>query len=1423
MSNSINNISPKLRDILLGRNIISDTIRDNGLEPLLQGIGIPKSDIGTPPEAVQQSQSIEVDGVFYKDLNTVVNKYQTDDDGYRKASINYLPGDTNSTINSLAPGESYPTAASGIKSNTLIQSDGEDYRDLLTTQNTFQANEDDYRLATIIYKNENRGLYDAYLDENGNLNVGGPSTQPLDVIGSLLQGGGIGFDPNGGGAVSDFDVRSSIAGRVLTATGAIQDTKLGQLAVGYLASAIGNNIAFNLQEETLGRINTNPLSLAKGDSLIVPNFNVTVASGTFGTALDLLERMLGFETPVSLLENDASIFVSESGDIGNFARANRMIQNTGKGQILTLFSNLNSNINPNLIGERNGYIPNYNDDRTERGYNQAPLSAGTVYAYANKLNAEGALITKYPMQLENLVSADFEDIENLRFSITNPFVDNGRKTEQSVVDFIWGDDNRNYLGGRELGTFTGKEFTQKKSILYKTQQLFNSNKMRVLTTANSIAQPGTRTNSAVSDSEGTEYMSKGSGVRAYQNGEKIVDPDNMFCRTWSTFDKYNTVEDLQKHRDLDSRARTNPITDYVKDSVLDDNGFAKISPYSNSNDEIKKFMFSIENLAWADDLDRLLPCEIGPGDLLSNTKGRIMWFPPYEISFNENTSVNWEKNNFIGRGEPIYTYNNTERTGTLSWKIIIDHPNYMNYFPDDWGDDEITSFFAGCLEVESIRDQVLSVEEIEKIKVERVIKPPEVEAPPKPDPVNFYFFFPNDVPNLTQYPFYENGIIGDPRTDESAYIDYNGNPTGGGQGIGLTDDSLIVSESQGRQSPDNTNFGLNGFRVNQTEGLEQTIINGVPFPGWTLQPKNNNTTDVNLNCSSDPNKCSEFWTELTKYMLNECKYCKIKITGKASPQGSSEGNRKIGVKRAEEVKKYIETALTVAKEGILDSSLEGEKTLEDLRLNERIFIDEKNSGEVFSQPGQEAENAEAEKNCPTIDILTSDINNLSNEELITKYKLTDTSFDKESAVWGPSRKKGGYQRLQNQDTFWCKLYRRADVILEYDEEYAEENTPPPPGPTVEEVEIERSVTKIPVSRFFSECNYFQKMEQTDRFVYDSIKEKIKYFHPSFHSITPEGFNSRLTFLQQCTRQGPTKNNDGNPNNLAFGRPPVCILRIGDFYHTKIIIESISFDYDPMVWDLNPEGIGVQPMVATVNMNFAFIGGSSLKGPINKLQNAISFNYFANTEIYDPRADRIAKKQKDGKDGGSQDANEYELVPGIYPTPDNVKLEAENEGGAKTDSTNEKSVNQETIAENENTNNENTQSSEENLQEKNLRFESYRFNIIELSTIDMVPDELTLTYTIKVDEKLDKEVYNLEIDVYNISDPDNPVTTLTEIFKGSETSKTTTLAMFIDLPEGSDDASVNYNYALRARVKGENPYTFTASLASGVQAAASLFN
>ena len=87
-------------------------------------------------------------------------------------------------------------------------------------------------------------------------------------------------------------------------------------------------------------------------------------------------------------------------------------------------------------------------------------------------------------------------------------------------------------------------------------------------------------------------------------------------------------------------------------------------------------MFSIENLAWRTSnsargfsTNDLALCERGPNG------GRVMWFPPYGLTFTESVSANWNANEFLGRPEPIYTYKNTSRTGTLTWKIVVDHPS----------------------------------------------------------------------------------------------------------------------------------------------------------------------------------------------------------------------------------------------------------------------------------------------------------------------------------------------------------------------------------------------------------------------------------------------------------------------------------------------------------------------------------------------------------------------------------------------------------------------------------------------------------------------------------------------------------------------------------------------------------------------------
>lgn len=167
-------------------------------------------------------------------------------------------------------------------------------------------------------------------------------------------------------------------------------------------------------------------------------------------------------------------------------------------------------------------------------------------------------------------------------------------------------------------------------------------------------------------------------------------------------------------------------------------------------------------------------------------------------------------------------------------------------------------------------------------------------------------------------------------------------------------------------------------------------------------------------------------------------------------------------------------------------------------------------------------------------------------------------------------------------------------------------------------EISKLETKKNNLKKLDATNVFNVRKYEDAAILKTYEAANKnFFHPIYHSQTPEDFHRRLTFLHQCTRQGSAKRYDVKESNehvknSVFGRQPICILRVGDFFHTKVIIENVNIDYNDTTWDTNPEGFGVQPMLAKVTLALKLMGGQSLKGPIDALQNAATFNYYANS-------------------------------------------------------------------------------------------------------------------------------------------------------------------------------------------------------------------
>lgn len=1174
-----------IRDFLLHKNI-QNPIKYPFLSTSVNGSpkgGEPFLDTMVGGGVIIQHVPLEVDGIFRYHNAILMNQYKDTD----SAAPIFLDIENIPQV-SIFPNSTPPSGIYNYKEEDitlygiLAKSNEKDYRKVSTLRNQYvdatkQIDMADFVSLQPVQIAQQVG---SYTDEYGSLNLGdGAGVRAGDILGSILNGQGLGLAK--GGVVNNFDIRASLAGRVLTATGLLNDTKLGIIGGQQLALSLANNAAFNAEQLLLGKLNIedNILSLVKNGTFagLRGDFKITTPTSDI---LDYSERILGFTVPRSFLSDAGSIFLSENGGVGNIERANAMLLNTGRGQITALLSNINANLigtSPNQYDSpdgplsifRSGYAAGYTDDKGKKAINPKGYAFmdkdGLIYNFFKTNNKQ--CIPEISWNRDRLVTdAGFTSFEDNTYTVNDgrPF----------ATKFAWTSDQGDAINSTAtIDTFTPNSLFDlyvgdKKTLLSKTQKLFNSVGMKNIIAVKGDRKVTTKTQiqSAVSPNG---FISRGSGILSGSkfNGDGTFNlssgdtPDNTFCRSWTPFNRYDNVSRLIRNRGLnqtESGGHIIPEGGQVKGgwrqnthgSVLDNNGFTKIAPYKTDNlsrqsSAPKKYMFSIENLAWVGTpAVNLLPSEQGSGDLLTGKFGRIMWFPPYDITFNETSSVSLESTNFIGRGEPVYTYNNTERTGTLNFKIIVDHPSIMNSFAGDnkVTDEYIDSFFAGCVDLDEKWAKKLTGLEINEI--EQTIKKdvPKVTTQSVKLPSNFKIYFENDVTQIVDTYEITNNI-------NSGVGTYVGEPQ---KCNGVT--------QVGRTFVDNQSFGLNVKPVSIPEG----VINGT-WAGWVDK---------------------DYQAALVSFMTVTCPTCKIKITGSASAQKlCNEANVLLAKNRAKNTYDWF-----------LANIVNNDKT--------KITIDSTNTKPVASSP---------------------------------KYNNTTSSASQ-------SVKEDRFVSIQFYDV--------------------PEQTPTPKdieATNTNNKSANRTLTTDIKRRFYTEADFFEKLTDADSFVFDKIREKIKFFHPAFHSTTPEGLNSRLTFLLQCTRQGPTINGT-EARNLAFGPPPVCILRVGDFYNTKIMMDNVSFDFEPLVWDLNPEGVGVQPMIANVTISFKFIGGSSLYGPINKLQNALSFNYFANTQVYDPRADYISavkdiegsKLSSDRKTFGdkskkSQLESNYALVRGLDST------------------------------------------------------------------------------------------------------------------------------------------------------------------------------
>lgn len=778
--------------------------------------------------------------------------------------------------------------------------------------------------------------------------------------------------------------------------------------------------------------------------------------------------------------------------------------------------------------------------------------------------------------------------------------------------------------------------------------------------------------------------------------------DNPYCRVWTWHHQYQrvisdsirpfrnnsgepaTLEDLDKENGWDAfrasaeggfKNGSSRLSEYG--TMYDDNGktngFVNITPkYSGKTGQkvvaLKHCMFSIENLAWKgmfNDYDEGIESYGLSSDQKGPLGGRIMWFPPYGLSFQETSTARWDENTFIGRGEPMYTYSNTTRTGSLSFKLLIDHPAILDYWDRKYEigakeessvddieskEQEMLRFFAGCDRLNATNADLTTSSAVEETEPEE--GQPQVQSG---NIIQFLVFYPNNYSGMddkvdgevdpikylvngvgTQKRFVSNSQNGiqDFQTDVSQNFVFGGKAVGGYE---MRDSGISL---------------VTGF-TKTNEICELPIAVGGFADGKVRLMKMFDSKYVSSSMQA-PNdeKAAEEWHKKRYYYRADKNTLGQVLLGKNDSYIDTKSYKlnSTGYQAAVSYYKlkdptYSFTELYVAVEGDSTNILSGLYDKEHVALIMSVLSGEKGKITKVVCSGMASSDSNSKR---------SDRNQSSLAK--NRAKTIKNWLEKKLGVectygkFEVSSKQS--ESTKNVNDMVDKLTRMALVEIHYGGETTEdasetqvvvdENgnvesntstiTNTPSGST-EDLTIERTRKELVVKkRYDYETRFFKQLQENDPYMTELLSERVKYFNPAFHSMSPEGFNARLTFLNQCMRQGPTisgsDTQNENANNLSFGRPPVCVLRIGDFYNTKVIITSLSIDYDPLTWDLNQEGIGVMPMIANVTMQMNFIGGSDLGGPIQRLQNALSFNYYANASVYDNRAENI-EYEKDG--------------------------------------------------------------------------------------------------------------------------------------------------------------------------------------------------
>jgi hypothetical protein len=1041
-----------------------------------------------------------------------------------------------------------------------------------------------------------------------------------------------------------------------------QDSFIARLGAQTLRREFEERIAAQIYQDTIAHANI--LNINSGSDLVniisgnvpllEPNYTITINANPILAAANFALRLGGSILPTSTIPGSyfdptinpgqpttiqqLSLAFAQS-TVGNFF--NKLIgagqtgsqifyNNTGAGQKSRLFKNIDYNkykphyertlidriggaLTGTLTNNSNFYVGNITSDPS-----RVFSPGGDVPV--NAFGQEQQTPVYGPSELAQLYEGPSKEI---RLGANGPTYSNGGGIEGG---FTWVSPKYKGNAGKTVGfggeiinqdqdfkpsSYNSTESTERTfkqgSILDQTQRIIDSQPQggrRLQHVGNAIDQVSKVFH------DGYKEMTKGSMVYKYTGaiGQEV---GTEYCRVFAKDIPYLQYNDLQKVDGITVSGRR------FADSVLDNTYNLNIAPNkqeggqdstnligNGANGYAKKYMFSLENLAWRTSstpgysVSDLAICERGPNG------GRVMWFPPYGLTFSESVSTNWNQSDFLGRPEPVYTYKSTQRTGSLTWKIVVDHPSVLNVIVNKVLANEtnktrvnsiLDSFFAGCRKYDlyELAKKYANIPPGELSYLQDIISSKDVSK---------------------EELEYTKGTIQTGVNSPDGSTDPISQVGGGGNTKDYFKKYVNVGAYFGNDFPKPSNVSnYSSEYTRYTSPANVTIYTGKTngaqlgeFFNTVVTPNYDVLTAMTLDLS----------TQLKQYPEG---IVTVMIDSSCSAPATQTYNIELSKRRISSLKKFFEEDINVAA----------------FVTQKRLIIKE---GKAFGENIQNTQPRMANSSTGpyTVDNLTKQG---------TTVNCTDSDVNTP----------GGDTQAGSKDIFTtAAMACRRAYISAIESTLNAPKSPPVPQytevtvgnvvtKTVKEEVITQerkpydNVTKRVLRSLLSECDYFETIKTETPMVYDNLKDKLKFFQPAFHSTTPEGLNTRLTFLQQCMRPGNTiptiKQNTpqskpvleyNNAINTAFGAPPVLILRIGDFYNTKIIPTSLSLTYEQL--DINPEGIGVQPMIANVTMAFNFIGGSGLKESVDKLQNALTFNYYANTEIYDDRSDVTADEE-----------------------------------------------------------------------------------------------------------------------------------------------------------------------------------------------------